>query len=120
MVVMIDPDRPGRLCPSRGAYNRLVAGVISGANGVDAGMVLSNLPGEKGTHPVALSGRVWVRCDASDKAIEAGDMLTTAPVPGHAMAVTDFDRSHGAVLGKAMSRLEKGEMGLVLALVNLQ
>ena len=30
------------------------------------------------------------------------------------------DRSHGAILGKAMTALARGERGLVLVLVNLQ
>jgi len=119
MVVMIDADRPGKLCIARGAYNRCVAGVISGANGVEAGMLLSNLPDDKVSQPVALSGRVWVHCDASEGAIGPGDLLTTSDVPGHAMKVTDYERAHGAVLGKAMTRLDEGR-GLVLTLVNLQ
>ena len=69
--------------------------------------------------PVALSGRVYVWADASYGAIEPGDMLTTSTIPGHAMKATDSDRSHGAVIGKAMSSLEKGR-GLVLVLVSLQ
>jgi len=120
MVVSIDPDHPGGLCVSRGAYNRCVAGVISGAKGVEAGMILANLPGTDSSVPVALSGRVWVCCDATHAAIEPGDMLTTADKPGHAMAVADFNRAHGCVIGKAMSRLAKGETGMVLVLVNLQ
>jgi hypothetical protein len=36
------------------------------------------------------------------------------------MKVADRDRSHGAILGKAMSSLARGERGLVLVLVNLQ
>lgn len=119
MVVMIDADRPGKLCVARGAYNRCVAGVISGANDVQAGMVLSDLPGEKDTVPVALSGRVWVLCDADADAVQPGDLLTTSDVAGHAMKVRDHNRAQGAALGKAMSRLEKGR-GLVLALINLQ
>ena len=119
-VVAIDPDHPGKLCVARGAYNRCVAGVISGANGVDTGMVLADLPGANNSLPVALSGRVWVRCDATSTAIEPGDLLTTAERPGHAMAVGDFDRAHGAVIGKAMTRLAEGETGMVLVLVNLQ
>ncbi|MCK4659455.1 MAG: hypothetical protein KAV82_08025 [Phycisphaerae bacterium] len=120
MVVAIDPDHPGKLCIASGAYNRRVAGVISGANELAVGMVLADLPGAKNSQPVALSGRVWVYCDATEKAIEPGDMLTTAERPGYAMAVTDYDRAHGAVIGKAMTQLEKGESGLVLVLVNLQ
>ncbi len=120
MVVEIDPTSPGKLRIAEGAYNRRVAGVISGANGVDTGMLLSNLAGEGCTQPIALSGRVWVYCDASNTSIEPGDLLTTASRAGHAMAVSDFNRAHGAVLGKAMTPLAKGETGMVLTLVNLQ
>ena len=119
-VVAIDPENPGKLCVARGAYNRCVAGVISGANGVETGMVLADLPGAENSQPVALSGRAWVKCDASQRAIEPGDLLTTAERPGHAMAVTDHDRAPGAVIGKAMTRLAAGETGMVLVLVNLQ
>jgi hypothetical protein len=68
---------------------------------------------------VALSGRVWVRCTAVDQAIEPGDMLTSSHVPGVAMKAADPERAFGAVIGKAMTGLEKGE-GLVLVLVSLQ
>jgi len=119
-VVAIDPAHPGKLCIARGAYNRCVAGVISGANGVDTGMLLADLPGAENSLPVALTGRVWVRCDAADQAIEPGDLLTTAERAGHAMAVADHGRAQGAVLGKAMTPLAKGTAGLVLVLVTLQ
>jgi len=73
-----------------------------------------------GKHPVALTGRVycWVDADANG-AIEPGDMLTTSATPGHGMKVTDHTRAVGAIVGKAMTGLEKGK-GLVLVLVNLQ
>lgn len=119
-VVEIDPDHPGQMRIACGAYNRRVAGVISGANDLGAGMVLGDLPGLDGAQPIALSGRVWVQCDARSGAISPGDLLTTAERPGHAMRVDDFDRAHGAVLGKAMSSLAAGETGMVLVLVNLQ
>ena len=48
-----------------------------------------------------------------------GDLLTTSDVPGHAMKVVDSGKAQGAVLGKAMTRLEGGR-GLVLVLVSLQ
>ncbi len=119
MVVAIDKANPGQLCLARGAYNRCVAGVVSGANNFSVGAVLGNLPGHEDAPPIALSGRVYVQCDASAGAIEPGDLLTTSETPGHAMKAADRDRSHGAVIGKAMERLEKGR-GLVLVLVNLQ
>jgi hypothetical protein len=38
---------------------------------------------------------------------------------GYAMKATNRDQAYGAVIGKAMTGLDKGE-GLVLVLVNLQ
>jgi hypothetical protein len=73
---------------------------------------------EDGRH-VALSGRVYALADASEGSIQPGDLLTTSNTPGYAMKATDRERSHGAIIGKAMSPLEKGE-GLVLVLINLQ
>jgi hypothetical protein len=119
-VVMIDSDCPGKLCMSRGAYNKRVAGVVSGANGLSAGTILGNLKGFEDAPPIAMSGRVWVLCDAANAAIEVGDLLTTSDSAGRAMSATDAARSHGAVIGKAMTALSAGETGLVLVLVNLQ
>ncbi len=121
MVVVIDPDKPGQLKLATEPYDRKVAGVISGANGLKPGMVMKaeGQPHANGDHPVALTGRVWCWCDASHGAIQPGDLLTTSNTPGHAMKVLDHAKSQGAVLGKAMTRLELGR-GLVLVLVTLQ
>jgi hypothetical protein len=120
MVVSIDPAAPGKLALSSQAYDRRVAGVISGAGGVKPGMMMS----QEGTmadgkHPVALSGRVYVWVDAAHGAIEPGDLLTTAATLGHAMKVADATKAQGAIIGKAMTGLKDGK-GLVLALVTLQ
>ena len=55
--------------------------------------------------------------DACNGAIEPGDLITTSDTPGHGMKVTDHDRARGAIIGKAMTRLEEGT-GLVLVLVH--
>lgn len=120
MVMSIALDASGGLVPSSEAYDRRVAGVVSGAGGVNTGMILgqegSPLNGE---HAVALSGRVYCWSDASYGAIEPGDLLTTSPTTGYAMKVTEYDRAQGAILGKAMTSLDEGT-GLVLVLVSLQ
>jgi len=120
MVVSIDPAHPGQLRPSSRAYDRTVAGVISGAGGVQPGMLM----GQRGTaadgkHPVALTGRVYVQAEASNGPIEPGDLLTTSAMPGHAMKVSDYARAQGSILGKAMTGLAEGK-GFVLVLVTLQ
>jgi hypothetical protein len=121
MVVSIDPSRPGKLRIAEKAYDRTVAGVISGANGVNAGLTLQQKGTQAdGTVPVALTGRVWVECDASaNGAIQPGDLLTSSDSAGFAMKATDYERAHGAIIGKAMTSLEGGQ-GLVLVLVSLQ
>jgi hypothetical protein len=120
LVVSIDPANPGKLQLSARAYDRRVAGIISGAGGVKPGMMMSH-DGTlaDGQHPVALSGRVYVWVDAKGGAIRPGDLLTTSTTPGHAMKAANPSKAHGAVLGKAMTGLRSGK-GLVLVLVTLQ
>ena len=121
MVVSIDPAQVGKLRVSARAYDRTVAGIISGANGINPGLTL----GQKGTvadgeMPVANVGRVWCYVDAdAGGPVAPGDLLTTSATPGHAMKVTDHSAANGAVLGKAMSTLDCGR-GMVLVLVSLQ
>ena len=120
MVVSIDPERPGKLMVSRQAYDRKVAGIISGAGGVSSGMLMGQDGSiASGRYPVALSGRVYCLVDAASAAVQPGDLLTTSNTPGHAMKVTDHANAQGAIIGKAMTRLRKGT-GLVLVLVSLQ
>jgi len=98
-----------------------VAGIVSGANGVQPGLMLQqNGTAAIGHHPVALTGRVWCHADAdAGGAIVPGDLLTSATAPGHAMKAADRSRTFGAILGKAMTPLPKGK-GMVLVLVSLQ
>ena len=121
MVVCIDAANPGELIVSSAANDRTVAGIISGAGGVNTGMLMGQRDSvADGDHPVALTGRVYVKCDATSGAIVPGDLLTTSDVAGHAMKVTDHARAQGAIIGKAMTSLDAGEQGLVLVLVTLQ
>jgi hypothetical protein len=101
-------------------YCRRVAGVVSGAHGLAAGVVLKGAAFDESGHAaVAMSGRVWVKCDASAAPIHIGDLLTTSSRAGHAMRAVDPARATGAIVGKAMTTLESGT-GLVLVLVSLQ
>jgi hypothetical protein len=120
MLLSIDPENPGKLRVSDRAYDRCVAGVVSGAGDVEPGLIMGHTGTvADGEHPVALSGRVYCYADASNGSIRPGDLLTTSNVPGHAMRVADCDEAQGAVIGKAMSSLDEGR-GLVLVLVSLQ
>ncbi|HVM46619.1 MAG TPA: hypothetical protein VMU04_01260 [Candidatus Acidoferrum sp.] len=118
-VLVIDEQNPGHLKMSDREYDTRVAGVISGANGVNPGIQMQQQALMEDGRNVALTGRVYVQAEASNGAIMPGDLLTTSSTPGHAMRVTDHARAQGAVLGKAMTPLTGGK-GMVLVLVTLQ
>ncbi len=119
MVVSIDPANPGKLAVSRENYDTKVAGIISGAGGLNTGMTMGQQGHSmaNGEHPVALTGRVYCFVDADIAPVRPGDLLTTSTTPGHAMKA-DPAQSMGSTIGKAMTALESGK-GLVLVLVNL-
>ena len=120
MVVSIDPDNPGQLRIAQNAYDHMVAGCVSGANGIQPGLTMKQEGSvADGDFPVALSGRVYCWADASYGSIQPGDLLTTSDTPGHLMVVGDYELAQGAIVGKAMSSLEN-DTGLVLILVTLQ
>lgn len=120
MLVCIDAENPGKLMVSETAYDKRVAGIVSGANNINAGLMLGQAGSiADGEYPVALSGRVYCYADATNGHIEPGDLLTTSANPGYAMRVADMDKAQGAVIGKAMTPLNE-ESGLILVLVSLQ
>ncbi|MCP3960490.1 MAG: hypothetical protein GY719_21810 [bacterium] len=112
-------DRSAALRLSEREYDRRVAGVVSGAGDTRPGIVLGRDAKAEGRLPVALVGRVNCKVDAAFGAIDVGDLLTTSPRPGHAMKADDPARAFGAVLGKALSPLDRGE-GMIPVLVALR
>lgn len=118
-VMVIDEEKPGKLRTSTVAYDSRVAGIVSGAGGVNPGLTLSQEGVLEGSNVVAIAGRVYCKAEALSVPIQPGDLLTTSNIAGHAMKATDRDKAHGAVIGKAMTSLRQGT-GLVLVLVNLQ
>jgi hypothetical protein len=118
-LMIIDATNPGHLTISRSAYDTKVAGIVSGAGGVKPGLTLHQAGVMEGDTEVAIAGRVYVKAIDSNGSIEPGDLLTTSDRPGYAMKATDRDRTHGTIIGKAMTGLDS-RTGLVLVLVNLQ
>jgi hypothetical protein len=116
-VLVIDPSNPGKLFLSNKPYDNKVAGIVSGAKDLGSGVRLGVYQFDCN---VALAGRVYCNVDATEAGVEPGDLLTTSAAPGYAMKVTDYARAQGAILGKAMQRLEKGQKGQILVLVTLQ
>ena len=124
--VQVDPGTvmvlgaEGALVASFRAYDRRVAGVISGAGHFRPGLVLDKRLAPSGNRqPVALMGKVFCKVDAAFGAVEIGDLLTSSPTPGHAMKTDDPAQAFGAVIGKALRPLPAGQ-ALIPILVALQ
>jgi hypothetical protein len=117
MLMVIGSE--GKLCQSTKAYDKRVAGIVSGAGNLKPGMVLGKVAEEGDRLPIALMGKVYCKVDADFGAIEVGDLLTTSNTPGHAMKASDPAKAFGAVIGKALEKLETGR-GLIPVLVTLQ
>jgi len=109
----------GAVAPCRRAYDRRVAGVVSGAGDLKSGIVLGRRLAAEPCATIALIGTVYCHVDADEAAIEIGDLLTTSATEGHAMKAEDRDRAFGAVIGKAMRGLPSGR-GLIPVLIALQ
>jgi hypothetical protein len=107
-TVMVLGDE-GTLQPSERAYDKRVAGVIAGAGDYRPAIVLDKQPGRANRSPVALLGKVFCKVDAGYAPIEVGDLLTTSDTLGHAMKATDRLSAFGAVIGKALRPLRKGQ-----------
>ena len=116
-VLVIDPDNAGKLALSNKSYDTKVAGIVAGAKGLGSGV---RLGAGQFDYDVALAGRVYCNVDATAEAVQPGDLLTTSATPGYAMKAASYVRAQGAILGKAMESLEKGQKGQILVLVTLQ
>jgi hypothetical protein len=116
-VLVIDTEHTGKLGVSHEAYDRAVAGIVAGGQGLDSAVRAGV---GRFDCDVALAGRVYCNVDGTFGGVSPGDLLTTSSTPGHAMVVKDFTRAQGAILGKAMQKLAPGEKGQILVLVTLQ
>jgi hypothetical protein len=109
----------GSLKPSDRAYDKRVAGVVSGAGGYKPAIVLDKQPASRNRLPIALLGKVFCKVDADAAAVDVGDLLTTSETPGHAMKAGDQAKAFGSVIGKALRPLPGGR-GVIPILIALQ
>jgi hypothetical protein len=125
-VVVI--NETGALGESSLAYDKRVAGVVSGAGSFRPGIIMDRArrseaggaaPTGSGRVSVALVGKVYCKVDAGYSPVGVGDLLTTSPTPGHAMKADDPAKAFGAVIGKSLAPLGSGT-GLVPILIALQ
>ncbi len=109
----------GEIRPSRRAYEKGVVGVVSGAGSYKPAIVMDKQESGDDRQPISLVGKAYCKVDAQYGAVEAGDLLTTSPTPGHAMKAGDPLLAFGSVIGKALRPWPEG-LGLVPILIALQ
>lgn len=112
-------DDDGNVRSSTTAYDKRVAGVVSGAGSCRPGIILNRQADRGWRRPLALVGKVFCKVDATNEPVSVGDLLTTSATPGHAMKAADPLQAFGAVLGKALRPLKDG-CSLIPILVALQ
>jgi len=112
-------DDLGKLRPCEKPYDKKVAGVVSGGDGSNPGIILDKKHAQNKRLPIALNGKVYCKIDTRYSPIEVGDLLTTSPTTGHAMKADNPLEAFGAVIGKALGSLREGT-GIIPILVALQ
>jgi len=116
-VLVLDADNPGKMLKSIEAYSTSVSGIYSTKPGtVGRRQATAKSPDEV---PMAVVGIVPAKVSAENGPIKVGDLLVTSSTPGYAMKGTDRSRMLGAVVGKAMAKLDSGT-GVIEVLVTLQ
>jgi hypothetical protein len=112
-------NQQGFVRPGDEAYDKKVAGVVSGAGNYRPAIVLDKQRSQASHLSVALVGKVCCKVDAQYSSIAVGDLLTTSPTPGHAMKAVDPVKAFGSVIGKALRPLNAGR-GMIPILIVLQ
>ena len=118
-VVILDSSRSNHVIAATQSYDSRIAGVIS----LQPGLTLGEEA--EGRVLVATTGRVRVKVDATEGAIQIGDLLVTSNREGFAMKSLPVDvggvRMHrpGTLIGKALEPLTSGT-GQILVLLSLQ
>lgn len=108
----------GHLALARDPYDRKVVGIVSGLGQYRPGLVLDRRRSNQRRLPVAVLGKVMCLVDAEYAPIRAGDLLTSSPRPGYAMAVRDWEKAVGCVIGKSLTNVAAGQGGAPVFVMN--
>ncbi len=110
-VVLAEGQGGYGVVPASRPYDTRVAGVIS----AHPPIVLQPRQRTQSA-PVAMVGIVRAKATGANGAIRFGDLLTTSYVPGHLMRCPTPVRCVGAIVGKALEPLAKGEKQILVML----
>jgi hypothetical protein len=118
-VLVIDPSAEGKFLKSSAPYSTAVTGIYSTRPGVVGRRQRTAREHMKDEVPMAMTGIVPTKVSTENGPIHPGDLLVTSSKSGYAMKGTNHRRMLGAVIGKAIGRLDSG-VGVIEAVVTLQ
>ncbi len=118
-VIVIDPSNPGHFLKSSEPYSTLVAGIYSTKPGFVGRRQTTDPKSSTTEIPMAMVGIVPTKVSAENGPIKVGDLLVTSSSWGYVMKGTDRSAMTGAIVGKALGKLNVGT-GTIEVLVALQ
>ena len=118
-VLVVDVTCEGRFAKSSLAYSTAVMGIYSTRPGLVGRRQRSERNHMIDEVPMAMIGVVPTKVTAEGGPIKPGDLLVTSSKPGYAMKGTDHAQMMGAIIGKSLGHLDKGD-GVVEVAVSLQ
>lgn len=116
-VLVVDQDSPGKFLKSGESYSTAVTGIYSTKPGTVGRR--QKTPYNPDEVPMAMMGIVPVKATAENGPIRPGDLLVSSSTIGYAMKGTDRSRMLGAVIGKALGKLDS-DTGVIEVVVTLQ
>lgn len=112
-LVSADPNNPGQVILSSGAYDPNLMGAISTHPGFIANAPATPDPSQV---PLALVGRIPVKVNTENGPIAIGDYITSSDTPGVGMKATQA----GPVIGVALGNYSGSGTGTVLVYIEPQ
>jgi len=118
-VLVIDPNSSGKFLKSTQPYSTAVMGIYSTRPSLVGRRQKTDRSHMAEEVPMAMIGVVPTKVCAEGGPIKPGDLLVTSSKPGYAMKGTDRSQMLGAVIGKALDRLDSGT-GMIEVAISIQ
>lgn len=112
-IVSIDNYDENKIVKTMKPLDKSIIGVVSGADNINQGIIISQENKLDGKYPIAILGRVKVKVLED---VQPGDFITSSKIPGIGMKAKNKKMSNLAIVGKVLSYRDKN--GMVLILLN--
>ena len=106
-ILSIDEEQELKIKKSDKAYDNMVIGVYSTRPLMVMGTTKES--NDRNNPPVALLGRVPTKVTDENGLINIGDNIVSSSRPGYGMRCDDYEKCRGAILGKALQKMEDNE-----------